>query len=119
MEDAFLYKHGFARLVRTRRQENMGTGTEEPELPDQEQEEEQIGELIDLERGEGLVYLTPANVSVLFADSKADNEKEIQDAALADILTGRMTPSGTTGFLMSQLATAAVSKYVPILQQGK
>ncbi|MDP2326121.1 MAG: hypothetical protein Q8N51_19125, partial [Gammaproteobacteria bacterium] len=117
MEDSFLYKHGFARLVHYTADEPPGTG--EPELPDQEEEEEVIGELLEARHGhEDWKYLVPADVSGLFAHAMVDTEKEIQDTALADILTGRMPPSGTTGFLMSQLATAAVSKYVPILTQA-
>lgn len=116
-EDSFLYKHGFARLIKYTSDDPPGAG--EPELPDQEEEEEVIGELLEARLGkEDWKYLVPANVSELFAHAMMDTEKEIQDTAMADILTGRMPPSGTTGFLMSQLATAAVSKYVPILTQA-
>jgi len=116
MEYAFLYKHGFARMVRTRKRPAT-PANEEPDLPEQEEEEELIGELTELEAGEDLKYITPANVSALFADSKRDVDEEIQNVALADILTGRLPPAGTTGYLMSQLASAAVSKYVPFLHQ--
>lgn len=116
MEDSFLYKHGFARLIHFT--EADPPGAVEPDLPDQEEEEEQIGEVLDAKFGrEDWEYLTPANVSVLFANALADTNREIESTALADVLTGRLPPSGTTGFLMSQLASAAVSKYVPILTQ--
>jgi len=114
MEDAFLYKHGFARLVRTRKPSNI-PGIEEPDNPDQDEEEEVIGEVIDLEVGEDTRYITPANVSALFADSKADVMREIDTVALADVMSGKLPPAGTTGYLMSQLFVAATSKYVPIL----
>ncbi|KKL20907.1 hypothetical protein LCGC14_2450770, partial [marine sediment metagenome] len=114
MEDAFLYKHGFARLVHYTSDEPPGAG--EPDLPDQEEEEEVIGELLEARHNkEDWKYLLPANVSELFAHAIMDTEKEIQDTAMADVLTGRMPPSGTTGYLMSQVNIAAVSKYVPIL----
>lgn len=116
MEYAFLYKHGFARMFRTRKRPST-PATEEPLLPDQEEEEELIGELIEGEIGEDMKYITPANVSALFADAKNEIDKEIQNVALADVLTGRLPPAGTTGYLMSQLAAAAVSKYIPILHQ--
>ncbi len=117
MEDSFLYKHGFARLIHFT--EPDAAGAAEPELPDQEEEEEQIGEILEAKFGrEDWEYLTPANVSVLFANAQADTNREIESTALADVLTGRLPPSGTTGFLMSQLASAAVSKYVPILTQA-
>ncbi|KKL97675.1 hypothetical protein LCGC14_1832140, partial [marine sediment metagenome] len=63
-------------------------------------------------------YLVPSDVSQLFAHAMIDTDKEIQDTAMADVLTGRMPPSGTTGYLMSQVNIAAVSKYVPILTQA-
>jgi len=116
MEYAFLWKHGFARLVKT--EIDIGNpASEEPDLPDQEDEEEVIGELLKIRQGEKWEYLVPANVSVLFADAKRDVQLSIDKVALADILTGQMPPSGTTGFLISQLASAAVSKYVPLLHQ--
>jgi hypothetical protein len=114
MEDAFLYKHGFARLVRTRKAENI-PAIEEPDNPDRDEEEEVIGEVLDLEVGENALYIAPANVSALFTDAKADVERAIDQVALADVLSGRLPPAGTTGYLMSQLFVAATSKYVPIL----
>jgi hypothetical protein len=117
MEDSFLYKHGFARLVHYTSDEPPGAG--EPDLPDQEEEEEVIGELLEARLGkEDWKYLVPANVSDLFAHALVDADKEIQDTAMADVLTGRMPPAGTTGYLMSQVNIAAVSKYVPILTQA-
>ena len=117
MEESFLYKHGFPRLVHYTSDEPPGAG--EPELPDQEAEEEVIGELLEARMGkEDWKYLIPNNVSELFAHAFMDTDKEIQDTAMADVLTGRMPPSGTTGYLMSQVNTAAVSKYVPILTQA-
>jgi len=117
MEDAFLYKHGFARLIHYTSDEVPGAG--EPELPDQEEEEEVIGELLEARHGkEEWKYLVPANVSELFAHAIIDTDKEIEATAMADVLTGRMPPAGTTGYLMSQVNVAAVSKYVPILTQA-
>lgn len=115
MEDAFLWKHGFARMVRIRKPENI-PGVEEPDQPDQEDEEEVIGEMLDLEMGEDARYIVPANVSALFADAKADIERSIDQVAMADVMSGRIPPSGTTGYLFSQLIVAATAKYVPILQ---
>lgn len=116
MEDSFLYKHGFARLIHYT--DEATSGAEEPDVGDQEEEEEVIGEILEAKfNKEDWKYLLPANVAALFAHSLQDTDKEIQDAAMADILTGRMPPAGTTGFLMSQLATAAVAKYVPVLSQ--
>lgn len=117
MEDAFLYKHGFARLIHYTSEDPPGAG--EPELPDQEEEEEVIGELLEARHGkEDWKYLVPANVSELFAHAIMDTDKEIEATAMADVLTGRMPPAGTTGYLMSQVNVAAVSKYVPILTQA-
>ncbi|KKK86230.1 hypothetical protein LCGC14_2765330, partial [marine sediment metagenome] len=114
---AFLYKHGFARLIHYTSDDPPGAG--EPDLPDQEEEEEVIGELLEARHGkEDWKYLVPANVSELFAHAIADTDKEIEATAMADVLTGRMPPAGTTGYLMSQVNIAAVSKYVPILQQA-
>ena len=37
---------------------------------------------------------------------------------MVDVLTGHMPPAGTSGYLISQINVAAVSKYVPILTQA-
>lgn len=116
MEYSFLWKHGYARMVKKAHQDKS-PATEEPDMPDQEEEEETIGELTELDYDEDLHYITPANVSALFADAKRDTDDEIEKTALADVLTGKMPPSGTTGFLMSQLVSGAVSKYIPVLHQ--
>jgi hypothetical protein len=120
MEDAFLYKHGFARMIHYTHADSLAGGRVGVELPDQEEEEEQIGEILDAVMGkEDWKYLVPANVTALFSHAMEDTDGEIENAALADILAGKLPPSGTTGYLMSQLQTAATSKYVPILTQAE
>lgn len=116
-EDAFLYKHGFARMVHYTT--NAGLGTEEPDVGDDDEEEEQIGEILEAEMGkEDWKYLFPANVSALFADAINSVNSDIQNVALADVMTGKTPPSGTTGYLWTNMASAANAKYLPIIQQA-
>lgn len=115
MEDSFLYKHGYARLKHKLPADAPGA-VEPEEMPDQESEEETIGEVLETKGEEDWAYLVPANVSALFADAKNDVKGAIDEAAMADVLTGRLPPSGTTGWLMSQIYASSMSKYVPLLK---
>jgi len=116
--DAFLWKHGFARLVHTTTHGANVPGGMEPDVGDEDQEEEQLGEVLEVGQDEDWKYLYPANVSNLFMVAIDDVNKSLQSVALSDVMTGKTPPSGTTGWLWTNMAAAANSKYLPILHQA-
>lgn len=116
--DAFLWKHGFARLVHTTTHGEGAAGSLEPDVGDEDQEEEQLGEVLEVGMDEDWKYLYPANVSNLFMVAIDDVNKSLQSVALSDVMTGKTPPSGTTGWLWTNMAAAANSKYLPILHQA-
>ena len=116
--DAFLWKHGFARLVHTTSNGQGVPGAVEPDVGDEDEEEEQLGEVLEVGPDEDWKYLYPANVSNLFMLAIDDVNKSLQSVALSDVMTGKTPPSGTTGWLWTNMAAAANSKYLPILHQA-
>ena len=114
-ESANIKHHGFTRMflyVMGGEQNSSPTSA-----PTKRPEQEEMGNIQEMRKGESAEFVAPPDASRIFTPAIDRADKAIEEAGMSQTLTGQVPPSGTTGWLWSQVSSAAHAVYLPFLTE--